>query len=681
MKKTGSGAVDTAPRKREGENSVKDGNSLAEQTLERAAVCRRPRWAMPSGAILLSFFLVEVFAFLFLMTVGAESAWKFFRGAGYAAQDLGSIDYWPLAFGALWAVLLWGLLRCLPRKAARVLYGIFYFLAVIYAGVQTGYFCLFREMMWLSDFRYASEGSDYFSVLLKYPPLWWVGIVVLLALGILILCRFPRQRAGWKPRVSAGILSALAVLGMCLLPEAVFMHDREVKYAGSDYGRAQSAEAAYTTMFNTHRVYQVCGLYQTAVRDLWHNILYPLTPGYASAQREARAEIDAYFADRETGGANEMTGIFEGKNVILVLMESMDDWALGEHTPTINRMMAEGINFTNFYTPAYGSVRTFNSEFCANTGSFLSSRGGYAFDYVTNDYRQSLASVLTERGYSALTYHYNDPSFYSRGVFEPAMGYEAYLSYADYIEKGQEDLLFDDQLLFDNEALSESFFRQGPKLNFIITRSAHLSYVYNEVLSDWGLEKYPEYQGMTGDEEEDCMYLKARLVDDMFARLLKELEEKGELENTVIVAFTDHYTYGIDDQNLVWERSGVDDALLVEKTPCFIWSAEGPAVEVDKTLNTSDLLPTVLNLLGTETSFDYLGRDAFDESYEGCALFPDGSWVSGGVAYSAASGKFLELEPGASVSREFKEEMSERVLEFVRINNLILETDYYAEDP
>ena len=176
-----------------------------------------------------------------------------------------------------------------------------------------------------------------------------------------------------------------------------------------------------------------------------------------------------------------MTGILEDKNVVLVLMESMDDWMIGDHTPTIQKLMDEGINFTNFYTPGYGGIRTFNTEFCINTGSYLSSQSGYAFDYVTNTYNQSLASQLREEGYSAKTFHYNDPTFYSRGEFSPAMGYEEYVCYADYVqetdEKVRKNLLYDDLLLFSNQALREEFFRDGqPTLNFIITRSAHLSY-------------------------------------------------------------------------------------------------------------------------------------------------------------------------------------------------------------
>ena len=57
----------------------------------------------------LSFFLVEVFAFLFLSLNTEE-----FRLA----------QLWPLAFGALWAAILSCFVRLFPAKAGRVVYGI-----------------------------------------------------------------------------------------------------------------------------------------------------------------------------------------------------------------------------------------------------------------------------------------------------------------------------------------------------------------------------------------------------------------------------------------------------------------------------------------------------------------------------------------------------------------------------
>ena len=101
---------------------------------------------------------------------------------------------------------------------------------------------------------------------------------------------------------------------------------------------------------------------------------------------------------------------------------------------------------------------------------------------------------------------------------------------------------------------------------------------------------------------------------------------------------------------------------------------------MDKILNTSDFLPTVLNLLGVKTAYNYMGHDAFDDRYEGYALFSDGSWIAGGAAYDAGTKKMIyRAENAAPAAKKFREQMSDRVEEFVAINNLILDTDYYKE--
>ncbi len=616
--------------------------------------------SLPYILVPLSYFLVEGFGFCFLSPGKA----------------------WPLAFGGLWAVLLGGILRLFCARVSRILYAVSYCLMVVYVGFETGYYLLFGQMMWLSDFRYTSEGFAYMDILLTYPWLWYGGIATLLALGFFLFRRYP-QWEGRRNKVLALVLALASAAGAAILPNAVFANDRSIRYAVSDYGRAQSAEAAYDNMFNAHRLYQVCGLYQTLGKDIYTHMLYPLTPRYVAAQAAAREEIDGYFAGHPADGENAMTGALRGKNVILVLMESMDDWMLGEHTPTLNRLMAQGVEFTQFYTPVYGGIRTFNTEFCINTGSYLSSQGGYAFDYVTNTFDQSLANVLRRNGYSAKTFHYNDPSFYSRGEFSPAMGYEEYVCYGDYLsdysEKEQQQLLYDDLLLFDNPALNAEFFRQGqPTLNFVITRSAHLSYKYNEVLSHWGLKKYPQYRGLTGNEETDCAYLKARLVDDFFARMLQALEDQGQLENTVIVGITDHYTYGYKDEKSLCQLSGVAEPLLLEKTPCFLWSPDLQPQKVDKLLSTVDLLPTMLNLLGVESEYRYLGRDAFSPAYEGQVLFANGSWMYDDTVFDAAAKKLYSLSGSQhTVTQEQQARMAQRSEDFIRINNLILKTDYY----
>lgn len=623
--------------------------------------------------------LVKIGVFLGQLLMLAAA---YFLIEGLAALLLTPDEYTCLAFGSAWALLLASVCLLLPRLWGKIFFGASYYFFLLWTLAETAYYRIFTRMMWLGDIFYAGEGADFLGdVVAAFVPLWWVGGIVLLALGGLLIWKFPKVRGAFPVRIPYVLLAAASIAGLCLLPEAVFLKDLDIWGTRSEYGQSSSYRATYNTMYDAKNLYDICGVYQMTWRDIWKHELYPLTPAYRAELKEQTKRIDAYFAQRGDSQDNEMTGIFAGKNVVMVLMESIDDWMITQKdTPTLYAMRESGIDFANFYTPGYGTARTINSEFCMNTGIYLPTNGEYVFNYVTNDWDQSIASQLVNNGYSAEVFHYNDPSFYSRGVFEPAMGYNRYNCYADYTD--DEDALYDDCLLFDIEELNNLFFREGQSFNTIITRSAHLSYKYREVLSYWALKQYPEYRGMYGSEEEDCARLKAKLVDDMFARLIKELTDKNQLENTVIVAMTDHYTYGYKNTEELYAHSGVEDVLLLEKTPCFIWSADCPDITVDKTLNTADLVPTVLNMLGIDMPYDYLGQDAFDPDYEGYALFPNGSWISDGVACKVntnGSTQIIQNLKDKFLSDEYMQQMANKTQEFIAISNLLLTSDYYSQ--
>ncbi len=587
-------------------------------------------------------------------------------------------DGMPLAFGCLWAVLLSCLVLLLPRRAGRIVFGITYYVFTIWTMAQAGYDQVFDKMMWLSAILYAGEGAVFLGdVLRSFPALWWLGSAVMLGIGYVFIRYYPKDTQKLSFRLPYVLLATIMVAGLFLLPEALFQRDKHIWGTRSEYGQSSSYRAAYNTMYDAKRVYNMCGIYQLTLRDIWTNEIYPLSAGYRNTLKKQAAEIDDYFAERPEKTDNEMTGLLAGKNVILVLMESMDDWMITEEdTPTLCRLMAEGISFENFYTPGYGSARTLNSEFCMNTGIYLPTTGHYVFDYVNNSYKQSFASQMTANGYSAEVFHYNDPSFYSRGVFEPALGYNSYVCYADYEE--DKDALYDDCLLFDNQELNGLFFREGATFNTIITRSAHLSYKYNEVLSHYALKQYPGYRGKYASEEEDCARVKAKLVDDMFKRLLWELQEHGQLENTVIIGMTDHYTYGYKNMEELFAHSGVEHQLLLEKTPCFVWSSDCPDYQVDKVLNTADFLPTMLNLLGIDSPYQYLGQDAFDPNYEGYAYFPDGSWIQGDLVCQVDDdGTPCLLNEEGGLTEDELQIKNEQIIRYIRISNLLLTSNYY----
>ena len=598
----------------------------------------------------------------------------------FAAWILRPDVFSGIGFALCWSVGLAAVSLVLPRLAGRIFFGVSYYFFLLWTLAQIAYYQIFNRMMWLSDVFYAGEGAGFLDDVLSVFSLgWWIGGIVLIGLGAVLIWKFPKTVGGFYRRLPYMAAGVLAFVMLIFVPEMVFLRDLEVWGTRSEYAQSSSYRATYNTMYDAKNVYNICGIYQLTYRDVWKHEIYPMTPAYRSALLEQTKQVNDYFAQRPQPTDNDMTGIFKDKNVILVLMESMDDWMITpEDTPTLYRMMKQGIEFANFYTPGYGTARTINSEFCVNTGIYLPTTGTYVFDYVTNDFSQSIAAQATANGYSAEVFHYNSPDFYSRGVFEPAMGYRAYNCYEDY-EKDK-NKLYDDCLLFDIPELNQLFFREGQTFNTIITRSAHLSYVYNEVLSHYALKKYPAYRGKYASQEEDCARVKAKLVDDMFARLLTELESKGQLENTVIIGVTDHYTYGYKNMEELYALSQVDYTLQLEKTPCFVWATDCPDITVDKTLNTADFLPTMLNLLGYDSPYRYLGQDAFDPSYEGYALFPDGSWICDGVACLVLTGgknTIIANEKGKVVTQEQINKMAQISREFIHISNLLLTSDYY----
>ena len=604
---------------------------------------------------------------------------SFFAVELYAWFLLDATDSVVLWFGFFWSVLLSSICYAIPRKASRIVFGILYYLAALWTIAQVGYYQIFGKLMWFTSTQFAGEGAEFVgSILSNFTTGYWANSIVLIALGVVSLVFYPKTARNHWVRICMVIPVFFSILYLNLLPETVFVKDKDVWGTKSEFGQSSSLRATYNTMYDAGNVYNICGIYHLSFRDLWVNHLYPLTPAYRSQVNAQRKEIDRYFEDRGQQTSNEMTGIFEGKNVVLVLMESMDDWMITpEDTPTLCRLMEEGIHFTQFYTPNFGTARTINSEFCMNTGIYLPTTGKYVFDYITNDFRQSMAGVLNANGYTSEVFHYNTREFYSRGVFLPAIGYDSYNTYMDYTDIKND--LYSDQYVFDNEALNNLFFREGQTFNTIITRAAHGSYIYREVVSHYGLKQYPQYKGLYGSEEEDCARLKARLVDDMFARLLQELEAHGQLENTVIIAMTDHYTYLYDNKEEVAELSGLQNhsSMLLEKTPCFIWSPDCPTIQVDKTLNTADLLPTVMNLLGIESAWEYLGQDAFDPNYPGYAIFSNGSWIRDGIVYQ--NGKVIHNLNDTPYTSEYLANMNRIAQDFIHISNTLLTCDYYKK--
>lgn len=577
-------------------------------------------------------------------------------GAAWYPLYAAAPNLFSLGFGALFAALC-----LLPRRRAvgRVLYGLIYATWAVYAVVQYGIWRIFDRFLFLSDFLLAGEGLGFAGYIRQLMDARFVLVVALLILwGTLGVWRLPEDLP--RRRVCP-VLALFFVLTQFVAPRLYAPVPETL-----DWDSWQSSGYEYERFSSSAYDLALTGPYQFVARDAYLSVL----PNVDAV--EQRARIDAFFDERPSHEDNQMTGLLTGKNLILVQLESVDDFVLNDaNTPTLARLQREGINFAEFYTPQYANGYTFNTEFAAQTGIYPYANGNVAYSLSRSAFPYALGNLLANVDYTANSFHKSEAKFYNRGAMHQAFGYEQYHSALDY---AQDELqASDDRFLADCEELYSAMTAQQPFADFLITYSGHLGYDEIDALTTYALEQFPEYRDNSRPYEINGLFAKARLTDEMFAHLLERLEEDGLLENTVICVYDDHYAYGLTDRVVLEEYSEAAGGRLLERTPCFIWYQGCTPQVVTKTLQTVDLLPTLANLFGLEVS-DMMGRDAFDPNYEGYVIFPNGGWMTD-TAY-AKNGQVVWNNgmTDAEVS-----EMNAYARRFQEINDAILDTDYYAQ--
>ena len=570
----------------------------------------------------------------------------------------------PNLFTIFWSLLLTVCITAIPsRRIGRIVYGVVYFLFAAYALVQYGAYMILGDVLFVSDFMYAGEGTDYMSYILSFiTPELVVQVLLLAAIGIIGILIYP-QKAERRFSLNHGLyrflISALCVVSIVLIP----------KLYGEYYEKGDFTHPAYEyqRFVNPGFSLELTGMYQYVARDT----CLQLDRRFKDHSSDI-ALIDSFFEEKTDHVPNEMTGIFAGKNLIVCMMEGIDDWLINEtDTPALYYMMNHGINFGGMYTPKYSSGYTFNTEFAFNTSVYPYSNGNAAYALSKNGFMDSLASVFREEGYSANSYHAGYASFYNRGQMHKAFGYSQYHSYHDYQE---EDIpINDDAFLVHSDELFNDLTTGAPFYSFVITVSGHLPYTMDDELARYAMSKYPEYESIE-HEELATLRAKTKITDNMFAELLARLDQEELLESTVIVGYTDHYAHGMQDKALLQLMTEEAGYKLMEHTPTFIYCADREiSIQLDKVVQITDLSPTIMNLFGVSVPKEIMGRDIFDDSYPGYAIFPDNTWMT-----NEAYMKKGVLQWNKGMSSEEIEQMNEYVQRAYVINDKILDTDYYV---
>ncbi len=555
-----------------------------------------------------------------------------------------------LLFSAGWIIIIISLTEYLGKNAGKLFYGICFLLFFAVTFIQGAYYTYTKTFLSVT-----SDTPLKNAVINTHPVIIALGIF-LVGLTVFIYLRFPKDFCKFNfKKISCPII--IFVLIQFLNP---FLFGTANKTHAWDTWR--NPRNIYQNFNDYNKCIKVCGLYQYTFRDIVKSLE---SPEFKQSPEEM-AFLEEIHKEAVSHEKNDFTGIFENKNIIFLQLEGIDNWLLNsQDMPETYALLKNSINFTNHYSYYSNSGSTFNSEFAVTTG-YLSpvSFNKCAYELFTNSFPYSLPNRLKEKGYTANAFHMNSGEYYCRRLNYKNWGYDNYFSLMDDEKQFDGALKLDSELILNKSFYNKMFCQDTPFMNYIITYTPHTPFSMSSSAAKALWKKVNGNSSYPTLSEEDVARFFASETDNMVKLLIEALKENGLYENTVIVAFTDHYLYTLKDQSILEKYKNTDNN-LINHTPFFIWSHDTAPLEVSKVNSQLDILPTVLNLLGINyNENDYIGNDIFDDEFSGYVFFNDYSWYDGNVY----------AEKGT-----YNTSMNEMVNLKIKQNDLTLKNDLYRQ--
>ena len=377
-------------------------------------------------------------------------------------------------------------------------------------------------------------------------------------------------------------------------------------------------------------------------------------------KKENIKKIHTYLSTISPAMENEYTGLFEGKNLILITAEAFSSYVVDEQrTPTLYRMMTEGIYFTDYYQPVWGAGTT-GGEY-SNLLSMIPFGSTKSMEEVVQqNIFHTMGKQLQAKGYASAAFHNNDYTYYNRHKTHTYLGYDIFIGEGNGMEEGITHMWpQSDEEMF--QFTIPQYLDQQPFSLYYMTVSGHATYFPTSnamARKNWSYVENMECSDVVKS------YLACNMeVEHSMKFLLDQLEEKGIADDTVVVIATDHYPYGLapsdtwgTKKNYLAELMGgaYKTSIQRDKSALIIWSGclEDMDLQVDDPVMSLDILPTLSNLFGLEYDSRLMcGRDVFSDQMP-IALWVDGSWKTTKGVYDGKTTKFYP-EEGVEVDQEY----------------------------
>ncbi len=380
-----------------------------------------------------------------------------------------------------------------------------------------------------------------------------------------------------------------------------------------------------------------------------------------------------YFSSVEPTNKNEYTGIFKDYNLILITAEGFSHLALDkELTPTLYKMANESFVFNNFYNPIWG-VSTSDGEYVACQG-LIPKSGVWSFYTSGENYLPfAMGNQFKKLGYSTRAYHNHYFDYYRRDVSHPNLGYD-YKGLGNGL-KVKETWPESDLEMIDltvPEYINDEKFH-----TYYMTVSGHKNYTF---YGNYIAGKNKELVEHLEASEPVKAYLACNIeLDRAMETLIRQLEEKGIADKTVIAISADHYPYGLEKEEID-ELSGheVENNFELYKSSFILWTKGRETVIVDKPCSSLDIIPTLSNLFGLEYDSRLLmGKDIFSTS-DPLVVFSNRSFITDKAMYNSVTKEVTNLTDNP-IDEDYIKNINKEVSGKFVFSAEILDRDYYSQ--
>lgn len=349
--------------------------------------------------------------------------------------------------------------------------------------------------------------------------------------------------------------------------------------------------------------------------------IYPFEkPGYIK-------EIDERWSDPTTL-TTDQTGLFQGKNVIMIMCETCEMYAFDEDlTPNFYRLLNNSFHFTNAYSAAKLNY-TYDAEFKSLVSQMYFKTDNYMYTLSNNTFSTALPYVLKENGYTTNAFHNYMRQFFNRDNIYQGLGFERYYA-ADEMTFSQHDYWALDSEMFEQMVDVMAPVQDKPFYSFVITLTAHgPHYIERNELAEYYAEinNHPEH----ANKEISFKTLMAAQMDldKGLGYLLTHLEENQLIDDTIIVLYSDHKNYSSFDMTLKYKETS-SNPHDINKIPYLIFSNGMDNVSITKYTSHYDMTPTIFDLLGIPYYQEYYyGESVFSNNPQKPIIFNYTSWMN-----------------------------------------------------